>query len=286
MKTQSHKLIFLSLLLMAIFTGCKKASELPMLSTLDVSDITNTSAKCGGNITDDGGSLVTQRGICWNESPNPTIDNFKSYDGSTGIGTFISTLGNLTGNKTYYVRAYATNSIGTVYGDEKMFTTGIGIGDDYEGGTIAYIFQPGDPGYIQNEMHGLIMAPANQSYGCAWGCIMTHINTSFDLGKGQDNTDLIINTCPELSIAARICNDFSNAGYSDWYLPSKYELDKISNNPILISHFANGKQYWCSSETGNTAQYAAVMQISNGTTSWLIENKDANFPFVKAFRTF
>jgi len=92
---------------------------LPTLTTEAVSDITETTATSGGNITDDGGSDITARGVCYSTSPNPTIDDNTTNDG-TGTGTFTS---NLTGNTTYYVRAYATNSEGTAYGDEVQFTT-------------------------------------------------------------------------------------------------------------------------------------------------------------------
>ncbi|MBN1768369.1 MAG: hypothetical protein JXR50_08445, partial [Prolixibacteraceae bacterium] len=87
-----------------------------------VSEITETSATSGGNITSDGGAEITARGVCWNTTGNPTINDSKNNDGSE-IGSFISELDYLESNTTYYVRAYATNSQGTAYGEQVSFIT-------------------------------------------------------------------------------------------------------------------------------------------------------------------
>ena len=97
-------------------------SELPVLTTTTVTLITETSAQSGGNITDDGGATVTDRGVCWNTSENPTLSDPHTNDGS-GTGSFTSNITGLSPNTNYYVRAYATNSAGTAYGDNVSFTT-------------------------------------------------------------------------------------------------------------------------------------------------------------------
>ncbi|MBO4543250.1 MAG: T9SS type A sorting domain-containing protein, partial [Bacteroidales bacterium] len=94
----------------------------PTLTTITASNITATSAVSGGNITSDGGSSVTDRGVCWSTSPNPTINNNHTSNGS-GTGSFTSNITGLTAGRTYYIRAYATNSAGTAYGDQVSFTT-------------------------------------------------------------------------------------------------------------------------------------------------------------------
>ena len=96
--------------------------ELPVVATTDVTGITETSAVAGGEITSDGGAEVTARGVCWSINQNPTTENDKTVDGS-GVGSFTSNMTGLTQNTTYYVRAYATNSEGTSYGEEVSFTT-------------------------------------------------------------------------------------------------------------------------------------------------------------------
>ena len=98
------------------------AVSVPVLTTNVITNITQTSASGGGNITIDGGASITARGVCWSTSENPTIADSKTSDG-TGKGSFISNLGSLTVNTTYYVRAYATNSAGTSYGNQVSFTT-------------------------------------------------------------------------------------------------------------------------------------------------------------------
>ena len=95
---------------------------LAVVTTTDITNITATSASSGGEITDDGGYSITARGVCWSTSQNPTISDAHTFDG-TGIGSYTSSLTSLTYNTTYYVRAYATNTKGTSYGEEKAFTT-------------------------------------------------------------------------------------------------------------------------------------------------------------------
>lgn len=107
--------------ILAILHSCKK-EELPTLSTSLITNITATSAVGGGNITSDGNASVSSRGICWSLNANPTISDSKTSDG-TGIGQFISNMTGLNAGTTYHVRAYATNSVGTVYGTEMVFAT-------------------------------------------------------------------------------------------------------------------------------------------------------------------
>jgi uncharacterized protein (TIGR02145 family) len=97
------------------------AVGVPTLTTTVVTSITQTTAVSGGNITSDGGGTVTARGICWATTSSPTLSNFKTSDAS-GTGSFVSNLIGLTSGTTYYVRAYATNSAGTAYGNEVSFT--------------------------------------------------------------------------------------------------------------------------------------------------------------------
>ena len=98
------------------------AAAPPTVTTTAISNIDKTTATGGGNVTADGGGAVTARGICWSTSQNPTVDGNHTTDG-TGTGSFTSSMTGLTANTTYYVRAYATNSAGTVYGEEVCFTT-------------------------------------------------------------------------------------------------------------------------------------------------------------------
>lgn len=95
---------------------------LPTVSTNTVTNIASTTATSGGNITSNGGSPVTERGVCWSTSYYPTTLDSKSSDG-TGIGSFTSSMSGLSPSTVYHVRAYATNSAGTAYGDDVSFTS-------------------------------------------------------------------------------------------------------------------------------------------------------------------
>jgi len=94
----------------------------PTVSTAEVTNILSTSATGGGNVTADGGSSVTEKGVCWGTSLNPTIADSRTTDGA-GTGSFTSSITGLSPGVTYHVRAYATNSAGTSYGNDRTFTT-------------------------------------------------------------------------------------------------------------------------------------------------------------------
>jgi uncharacterized protein (TIGR02145 family) len=100
------------------------AVTLPALSTNTLSSITQNSAVSGGNITADGGAAVTSRGVVWSTSQNPTIaSNSGRTTNGSGTGSYTSSLSGLSPGTTYYIRAYATNSAGTAYGQQRSFTT-------------------------------------------------------------------------------------------------------------------------------------------------------------------
>jgi hypothetical protein len=101
-------------------------NTLPKVTTTTVTSITTTTAQSGGNVTSDGGATVSARGVCWSTSQNPTTANSKTNNG-TGTGIFTSSLTGLLPNTTYYVRAYAINTIGTSYGNEISFKTKDGV---------------------------------------------------------------------------------------------------------------------------------------------------------------
>ena len=113
-------------------TGYSEEMELTMLpfeacvTTNPVTNITYFTADCGGIVTSDGGGVISVKGVCWNTSPKPTVEDAHTEDGS-GAGEFTSHLTELNPNKTYYVRAYASNEVGTVYGNDIMFSTPAGL---------------------------------------------------------------------------------------------------------------------------------------------------------------
>jgi len=249
-----------------------QTTNLPAVTTASATSITQTSATSGGNVTSDGGATVTVRGVCWSTSTNPTIAGNHTTDGS-GMGSFVSNLTGLSANTLYYVRAYATNSVGTAYGNEISFMTqAFSIGQSYGGGIIFYVDGTGQ--------HGLISATSDQSTGAQWGCYATYIGTSTTIGTGQVNTTAIVNGCNETGIAAKLCDNLVLNGYSDWFLPSKDELNQMYLQKNVIGNFALSI-YWSSSES---ASYAAWCQyFTNGSQIDYAKNSPY---FVRAIRAF
>jgi len=122
-KTWFFSFTLLNILL--VFASCSskdKVDLIPLLTTTNVTEITESSANSGGIITSDAGTAVIARGVCWSTSANPTIADNKTSDG-TGTGTFTSAITGLSVGTTYYVRAYATNANGTGYGIASKLTT-------------------------------------------------------------------------------------------------------------------------------------------------------------------
>ena len=105
-----------------IHISCEKKPTLPSVTTTMVSEITQTTATFTGNVTDDGGAPVTARGVCWCTSPNPSTADNNTPVGS-GTGSFTCDLTGLNAGTTYFICAYATNSVGTAYGSQIQFTT-------------------------------------------------------------------------------------------------------------------------------------------------------------------
>ncbi len=93
------------------------------MTTTSITELSQTTAKSGGDITNDGGSPVIQRGVCWSQSPNPKISDSKITDPGSGLGEFTCILSGLNSDTYYYARSFATNSLGTIYGPTKTFTT-------------------------------------------------------------------------------------------------------------------------------------------------------------------
>jgi hypothetical protein len=237
----------------------------PTLTTTSVTSISLTGATSGGNISSDGGTTITSRGVCWSTSPNPSINDNKLVNGN-GTGSFTINLTGLSGGTTYYLSAFATNADGTGYGTPVSFnTSSLAAGISYLGGKVAYLFVPGDAGYIAGQKHGFIIM--NHPMGIQVPFTPTGSNlyfTSMNFGTGMNNTQILNNATGAGATAAKSIYGVLYDGYNDWYIPSYNEWNKIAPGWSSLG-LADGI-YHSSSE--QSSMYFFTMQIYNSGTSY------------------
>ena len=259
----------------------------PNIKTVSVTSITSNSAVLTGNVADEGNTSVTEKGFCVSIVPNPTINNLK-FPVAIGKGSYTYFLGNLSQNKTYYIVTYAINTKGVIYGDPIKFTTlsllpiapsqpsiaptdpkapvitSLQIGDYHQGGIITYFFKEYEPGYVKGEQHGFVVSPEDISKSAYWGCAGLTIPGADrnEVGYGKANTTDIIRSCGTSNSAARLCANYTYDGFSDWFLPSKDELNQIYLQADKIGGIDKTDLYWSSTEYQGTS-------ISDQTIAWL-----------------
>jgi hypothetical protein len=167
----------------------------------------------------------------------------------------------------------------------------VAVGDDYRGGKVAYVLQPGDPGYDPDVRHGFIAATTDQSPSVQWynGSYTTTGALGTDLGTGQMNTTIIVSNQGAGTYAAKICDDLVLNGYNDWYLPSREELNKLYANRAAIGGFSSApgnSTYWSSSEVvALTPPNAGVFEQTFSSGQIGQSNKE-NTRMVRAIRSF
>lgn len=242
---------------------------LPVVVTTNVTNITDNSAVCGGLVVDDGGDSMTVRGVCINVLPNPTIFNRHTVDGN-GMGSFTSQLTGLSSNITYYVRAYATNHLGTVYGEEETFTIPINPeGDAWScpgtpllmdiDGNIYNTVQMGDQCWMRENLRtkkyadgtsiltgesfstteGYWYYPMNQSeYMSTYGLLYNWSATMHGATPSNSNPSGVQGICPD-----------------GWHVPSDAECTK------LINYVQGQSQNWCN---GDSLQFGKSLAATVG----------------------
>jgi hypothetical protein len=266
---------------------------LPTITTNAVTGITSNSATFGGAIINANGNQIAERGIVYSTSPNPTIpDPFMGSNKiviGNGTGAFDTISGYgyqyphlLTPNTTYYIRAYAiTENNIYAYGNEVIFTT-LSVGQAGPAGGIVFF----DKGNSNGGWQYLETASINQSSSVEWGCFGTSIpGTQLTVGSGEANTALIIAGCNQANFAAKLCDDLTLGGQTDWFLPSRDELILMYENLHLnnLGNFNDNGYYWSSSEFNNNIAWSTDFlfgNVNNGST------KNYSNAYVRAVRAF
>ena len=147
------------------------------------------------------------------------------------------------------------------------FKIKLAVGNAYQGGKVAYIFKSGDPGYVAGQTHGLIAAKTDQKpTGVQWynGSFAATGATGTALGTGFSNTNMIIwvQGAPSSGYAAGVARAYQGGGYTDWYLPSKDELNQLFLHQAKIGGFGP-HYYWSSSEFDASTAWAKAFDLSS-----------------------
>jgi hypothetical protein len=251
------------------------------------STITSSTAILGGVLSSTGGATTTI-GIMYSTDSEFGTSTSTIINSNAVAGTYTTTISGLSAVTTYHAKAYATNTAGTTYGPTISFSTAaapVVLGSSYGGGKVFYIFQPSDQGYVAGETHGLIAATVEQSTGIRWnnGSDITTGATGTAIGTGLSNTNAIIASQGETatSYAAGLARAYTGGGYTDWYLPSKDELNKLYLNKTAIGGFADD-YYWSSTETGVST--VCSQNFTNGFQGCIFGK--TNTEYVRAIRAF
>ena len=221
------------------------------ITTTAVTNISTTTAVSGGNILSDGGAKITARGVCWSTSPNPTITGSKTIDGE-GIGSFTSNITGLALGSTYFVRAYATTSAGTAYGNEinislvyKVYDIDGNSYDTIHIGTQVWMKQN-----LNTSKYNNGMAIPNVTDNAAWGSLSTGARCYY-------NNDSVTYASTYGALYNWYTVNSGNLCPTGWHVPSEYEYSVLENY-LGGSSIAGGKLkeagivHWNSPNTGAT----------------------------------
>jgi hypothetical protein len=167
--------------------------------------------------------------------------------------------------------------------DGTSASSALAVGTAALGGKIAYLLQPGDQGYDANVLHGLVATLTDVSAGAEWGCWGNNTigANGTAIGTGNQNTTAILAGCSTAGIAARLCGDLVQGGYSDWYLPSQDELNKLYINRVAIGGFFNANYF---TSTEGPLYYAYIQNFTNGAQTLYGDRRDLYR--VRAIRSF
>ena len=282
--------VCLVILTALLLTGCQPTTPTPVAVTgvtLDQATMTLIAGGATGTLVATAAPAdATNKSVTWSSSADDLYWSSSEY-------TPVATVAN--GVVTPLIAGTTTITVTTVDGGftatcaVTVNPAGV-VGDSYGGGIVAYILVDGDTGYDASEQHGLIAATADQSIGIQWyhGSYVVTGATDTAIGTGQANTTAIVTIQGAGSYAAQLCNDLTEGGYDDWFLPSKDELNKLYINKNAIGGFT-ASCYWSSSEYyANSAWWqsfynAWLQNFYDGNQHYYYENPASRVRAVRAF---
>lgn len=197
---------------------------LPTVLTLSISNVSYNSSHASGNLTNLGDGYVSQRGFCYSESPNPSINDHKvTLGGTSSTGSFSGNLTNLTEITTYYVKAFATNSLGTSYGEEISFTTTEAPPVVTNGLIAYYTFDDqtandwtGNWNGINQGCEASIDIPNSNGYSMSFNGSSNFINVPGELTTGFSQISISVWIKTSVSNDNIICNKYSHGNAGIW----------------------------------------------------------------------
>lgn len=268
----NKRLLFLLVAIISWFCSCKKNGDRPPC------DDTPTFPKITGPVSVAIGNTITLSadvsGGKWSSGNNATAT--VSNDGVvTGVAAGVVAI--------RYMVNDACGSRGNGVEVEVTGPVSYTVGEHYGGGVIAYVLKPGDPGYDAGVIHGLVAY--TEDWGgtpLVWynGEMMVTGAAGTAIGTGSANTSAIVAIQGNGANAAAECGRLVRAGYEDWYLPSKDELNKMYQNRAAIGGFGDGS-YWSSSEID--VNHAWSQLFGTGATASDSKDKQCSVRPVRSF---
>lgn len=227
--------------------GGGNPADLPVVTTSEVTNITGSSAKGGGDVVSNGASNVTDRGICWSTDHNPTVEGNHISCG-TGTGSFIADMTDLTLETTYYVRAYAMNAAGTAYGAEVSFVTvnpsGVPVG------AICGVFNAGQR-FVYFSKGNLQYQPSSNTWRFA--------EHQYDLSDGNQYASSYYNGWIDIFAWGTSGYNHGAVHYEPWSMSSNYDDYNAYGDPNYNLYDQTGQADW---------GYNAISNGGNTTNIW------------------